>query len=120
MAVLLVGVADRVCQIGILLHLPFDSVRRDALADIASSTVDHTLTTGVLTKPINMVIHFVGVEFLVQSKKTTDNTTTNAQYFGLLALVFLLEKRFLEPYKVLMVIFLHIKKKLIYVGVLTT
>ena len=47
-AVLLVCVAGRVRDVCILLHLPFDSVRRHALTDVASGPVDDALAARVL------------------------------------------------------------------------
>ena len=45
---------------------------------------------------ISMDIRFVEVEFLILSKKTMANTMIIVKYFGLLVLVFLYEKMFLE------------------------
>ena len=47
MAVLLVGVANCIGQIAILLDLPFNGMGRDALAGVAVSAVDNTPPTGV-------------------------------------------------------------------------
>ena len=56
-AVLLVGVGHRVRHVGVLLDLPLDGVRRDALAGVAASAVDDALTARVAAQPEHAVVH---------------------------------------------------------------
>ena len=57
MAILLVGVANRVRQVAVLLDVPFDCVGRDALRLVAVGPVDHAAASGVGAQPENAVVH---------------------------------------------------------------
>ena len=57
MAVLLVGVADRVAHIQIVLDAPFNRVRGHALGVIACCPVNNALTAGVSAQPEHSVVH---------------------------------------------------------------